>query len=65
MTGIASDAEGRAFGCANGDGDGPGRVTLNAVFGDVGKALVVAVGTVVFLVVGIALAIRERRGGSP
>ena len=36
---------------------------VGAVFGDVGKALVVAVGTVVFLVVGIVLAIRERKGG--
>lgn len=35
---------------------------IGAVFGDVGKAVVVAVGTVVFLVVGIVLAIRERRG---
>ena len=33
-----------------------------AVFGDVGKAVVVAVATVVFLVVGIVLAIRERKG---
>jgi hypothetical protein len=36
---------------------------VGAVFGDIGKALVVAVGTVVFLVVGIVLFIRERRGG--
>ena len=36
---------------------------VGAVFGDVGKALVVAVGTAVFLVFGIALLIRERKGG--
>ena len=35
---------------------------VGAVFGDVGKAVVVAVATVVFLVVGIVLAIRERKG---
>lgn len=33
-----------------------------AVFGDVGKALVVAVGTLVFLVGGVVLAVRERKG---
>jgi hypothetical protein len=33
---------------------------VGAVFGDVGKAVVVAVGMVVFLVVGIVLALRER-----
>lgn len=35
---------------------------VGALFGDVGKAVVVAMGTVVFLVVGIVLAIRERKG---
>jgi len=34
---------------------------VGAVLGDVGKAAVVAVGTAVFLVVGIVLAIRERK----
>jgi len=36
---------------------------VGAVLGDVGKAAVVAVGTAVFLVVGIVLAIRERKAG--
>ena len=35
---------------------------VGAVFGDVGKALVVAVGTLVFLVGGVILAVRERKG---